>query len=81
MFFDSGTAVMVPVNGTDMYYFPKDASNYDEVFGRNTSYTIDPEECMATNFGYLLAYDQDGPEGKGYNTPEIIDGIRGYLQK
>ena len=79
MFFDSGTAVMVPVDGTDMYYYPEDASNFDEVFGINTSYTIDPEECMATNFGYLLAYDQDGPEGKGYNTPEIIEGIREYL--
>ena len=78
-FFDTGTAVLVPVDGTDKYYYPEDAANYNEVLGENTDYTIDPEECMADNFGFLMAYDAEGPEGKGYKTPEIIDGIRDYL--
>ena len=78
-FFDTGTAVLVPVDGTDKYYYPEDAANYFEVLGENTDYTIDPEECMADNFGYLIAYDAEGPEGKGYKTPEIIDNIRDYL--
>ena len=78
---DTGTAVLVPVDGTDTYYYPEEAANYNEVLGENTEYTIDPEECMADNFGYLLAYDAEGPEGKGYKTPEIIDGIRDYLME
>ena len=32
------------------------AENFDEVFGTNTDYVIDPEECMADNFGHTLAY-------------------------
>ena len=80
-FFDSGTAVLVPVDGSDKYYYPEDASNFLEVLGENTDYNIDPEECMADNFGYLIAYDAEGPEGKGYKTPEIIDEIRDYLTK
>ena len=31
-----------------------DAENFIEVFGDNTDYVIDPEECMADNFGYAL---------------------------
>ena len=79
-FFDTGSAVLVPVDGSDQYYYSEDASNFKEVMGENTEYTIDPEECMADNFSFLIAYDKDGPEGKGYKTPEIIDGIRDYLQ-
>ena len=78
-FFDTGTAVLVPVDGSDQYYYPEDASNFNEVLGENTGYTIDPEECMADNFAFLVAYDKDGPEGEGYKTEEIIDGIRDYL--
>ena len=52
-----------------------------EILGKNTDYVVDPEECMADNFGFLIAYDKDGPEGKGYPNPEIIEGIRSYLQQ
>lgn len=80
-FMDTGTAVLIPVDGTDLYYYPEDASNFLEVLGKNTDYTIDPEECMATNFGNLIAYDKEGPKREGYPTPEIIEGIRDYLQQ
>ncbi len=46
-FFDSGTTALVPIDGTDKYYTPEDADNFDEVFGKNTGYVIDPEECLA----------------------------------
>ena len=36
---------------------------------------------MANNFGFLIAYDGDGPEGDGYKTPEIVDGIRDLLRR
>ena len=78
-FFDSGTTALVPIDGTDKYYTPEDAENFDEVFGTNTGYVIDPEECMADNFGYLLAYGMDGPDGKGYPNPEIITSIEDRL--
>ena len=80
-FFDLGTTALVPVDGTDKYYLPEDAENFDEVFGTNTDYVIDPEECMADNFGFLIAYEMDGPEGKGYNNPEIITLIEDVLKK
>lgn len=80
-FFDFGSAALVPIDGTDTYYLPEQASNFNEILGANTEYVIDPEECMADNFSYLLTYDKEGPDGKGYPNPEIIEGIRDYLQK
>ncbi|MCR5404022.1 MAG: hypothetical protein K6E91_09445, partial [Butyrivibrio sp.] len=66
---------LVPVDGSDKYYFKEDASNFDDLFGKNTDYVIDPEECMADNFRFAVVYGKKGPEGKGYETPEIIDRI------
>ena len=76
LFFDSMSAVLVPVDGSDIYYLPEDAENFWEIFGENTDYVIDPEECMADNFGYALAYGEDGIE---YPNPEIIEKILDYL--
>ena len=78
-FFDCATTALVPVDGSDIYYTPEQAENFDEVFGTNTDYVVDPEECMADNFGYALAYGMDGPKGDGYSNPEIIEGIMDYL--
>lgn len=80
-FFDSGTTALVPVDGTDSYYTPDQAENFDEVFGRNTDYVIDPEECMADNFSYAMAHGAKGLDGKGYETPEIIEGILEYVSR
>ena len=63
------------MDGSDKYYFKEDASNFDDLFGKNTDYVIDPEECMADNFRFAVVYGKKGPEGKGYETPEIIDRI------
>ena len=38
-------------------------------------------EAMADNFSFAVVYGMDGPEHKGYNTPEIIEGIIGILSK
>ena len=66
---------LVPIDGTDVYYTMDQASNFDEVMGRNTDYVIDPEECMADNFSAAMQYGIDGEEGKGYPDPEIIQGV------
>ena len=71
---------LVPTDGTDKYYTPEDTENFDEIFGKNTGYVIDPEECMADNFGYLIAYGLEGPDGKGYPNPEIITSIEDILK-
>jgi hypothetical protein len=62
-----------------LYYTQEEASDFDEIFGTVTDYVIDPEECMADNFGYLIVYADDGPDGNGYPDPQIIDGIRQKL--
>ncbi len=74
-FFECMTTGLVPVDGTDIYYTPEDAANFDEIFGTNTGYVIDPEECMADNFSFAVLYGMEGPGGKGYPNPEIIEGI------
>lgn len=80
IFMAYGTTALVPVDGTDTWYTPEQASNFDEVFGTNTGYVIDPEECMADNFSFAVVYGDKGPEGNGYPNPEIIEAISGYLR-
>ena len=69
------TTVLVPIDGTDIYYTPDQTSDFDEIFGTNTDYVTDPEECMADNFAYAMYYGMNGPDGQGYPDPEIIKGI------
>ena len=58
-----------------------DKTNYKEVFGANTDYDIDPEECMADNFKYAMYYGIEGKDGQGYANPEIIQGIIDIVSK
>ena len=76
-----GTTALVPIDGTDISYTPGQASNFNEVFGRNTEYVIDPEECLADNFSYAMIYGMEGPSGNGYPDPGIIEGIIGYVKR
>ena len=80
-FFAVSTTALVPIDGTDIYYTPEQASNFNEVFGRNTDYVVDPEECLADNFSYAMLYGMKGPSGNGYPNPEIIEGIIGYVKR
>jgi len=73
-FFSKLLPVLVATNGMGWFSFGY-ASNRDEVFGENTGYTIDPEECIADNFSYAICFGMAGPEGKGYPSPEIVQGI------
>lgn len=73
--------VLIPIDGTDIYYTREQASNFDKVFGTNTDYVIDPEECMADNFADAMLYGLDGRDGQGYPNPEIIQGVIDILSK
>ena len=72
---DCSAVVLAPIDGTDTYYEREQASNFDEVFGTNTYYVIDPEECMADNFKLAMLYGMKGRTGNGYSNPEIIQGV------
>ena len=80
-FMSNDATALVPVDGTDVYYTREQASNFDEIFGTNTAYVTDPEECMADNFAYAMLYGIKGKDGKGYPNPEIISGIIEYLKR
>lgn len=72
---------LVPVDGEENgkeYYLMEDAEDFWDVFGKNTDYAIDPEECMADNFSFALTYGLDG--GKEFRSPEILQGILGLIQ-
>lgn len=73
--------VLVPIDGTDTYYTTDQATNFDEIFGTNTAYVTDPEECMADNFADAMQYGLKGKNGQGYPNPEIIEGIISILGK
>ena len=76
-FFEYAETALIPVDGSDTYYVSGDASNFWDVFGKNTDYVTDPEECMANNFCFALVY---GLNGKEYPDPEIIEQILDYLK-
>ena len=80
-FFSCSETALIPIDGRDTYYTPAQASNFYEIFGENTGYVVDPEECMADNFAYALVYGIKGRDNQGYPNPEIIQGIIDYLQK
>lgn len=69
------------IDGTDTYYVPEQAANFNEVFGTNTGYVIDPEECMADNFAFAMLYGLKGKYGQGYPNPEIIQGIIDIMKR
>ena len=79
-FFASKTTALVPVDGSDLYYTPEQASNFNDIFGTNTNYVVDPEECMADNFAYALTYGTAGKDGKGWQSPQIIEGVQATLK-
>ena len=66
---DNEAVALIPIDGSDTYYLSDQASNFDEIFGTNTDYTIDPEECMADNFAYAMYYGTDGPDGGSDRPP------------
>lgn len=75
-FFDGMMTGLVPVDDLSVMYTSEDASNFWDVFGKNTGYVIDPEETMADNFAYTIVYGF----GREYETPEIIKSIDEYLK-
>jgi len=76
-FFKLAETSLVPIDDLYTIYSATDATNYWDVYGKNTGYTIDPEEGLADNFGLLMSY---GLHGIDYQTPRIIETIDAYLR-
>lgn len=79
-FFDGMYTGLVDINDGTLYRYTE-ASDFYDVLGANTEYCEDPEECMATNFSYAIAYGINGINNAGYKSPEIIESIIEYLRK
>ena len=80
-FFSCSETALIPIDGRDTYYTPAQTSNFYEIFGENTGYVVDPEECMADNFAYAIVYGIEGRDNQGYPSPEIIQAVIDYLKK
>lgn len=78
-FFNCMTSALIPIDGSDVYYTPEQAENFDDVFGKNTDYSVDPEECMADNFAYAIVYGVEGAAEHGFESPEIFEAVLNYL--
>lgn len=77
-FFRNFRQVLVPIDATDTNYDIDQVPDFWDRVGRNTTYVFAPEECMADNFGFAIAY---GLNGKDYQTPELIRNIITTLQQ
>ncbi len=78
MAFENVLVGLVPITDLSFMYTADEASNFWDVFGRNSNNVIDPEETLADNFSFAVLY---GPEGKEYETPEIIYAIDAILRQ
>ena len=85
-FFNCMQSSIVPIDSKGEYYLPEDTDNFWEIFGENTSYVIDPEECMADNFSYAILneeyekYLECKMSKLNFRSPEIIEKIINYLK-
>ena len=76
-FFNFYQGVLVPIDELGVYYPASEVPDFWDVVGRNTNYVFAPEESMADNFAYAVVY---GPNGRDYQTPELITQIIDLLQ-
>ena len=78
-FFNCLQFSIVPIDSKGEFYLPEDAKNFWEIFGENTPYVIDPEECLADNFSFAML-NQKYEKFLNLKNPEIIKKIINYLQ-
>lgn len=73
-FFDAVETKLMPIDDTSKLYSVKEATDFWEVFGKNTDYILAIEETMADNFSYAVMLDQE--EIKRFPNPEILQEIQ-----
>lgn len=73
-FFDAVETKLMPIDDTSKLYSVKEATDFWEVFGKNTDYILAIEETMADNFSYAVMLDKE--EIKVFPNPEILQEIQ-----
>lgn len=85
-FFNCLQFSIVPIDSKGEFYLPQDIENFWEIFGKNTPYVIDPEECLADNFSFAILnqeyekYSECKRSELNFKNPEIIEKIINYLK-
>ena len=85
-FFNCLQFSIVPIDSKGEFCLPQDTENFWEIFGKNTPYVIDPEECLADNFSFAVLnqeyekYSECKRKGLNFKNPEIIEKIINYLK-
>ena len=82
-FFNHMQCVLVPLDAPDTMIPIDQASDFYTVLGHNTDYVIAAEECLADNFGFLIAFGFNGyydfvngeVQFVRYQTPQLIHNI------
>lgn len=72
-FFEFIRPALVPLDDMTKVYDTNEINDFWETVGRNTSYVIAPEECMADNFSYAVIRGTN--PASPYKTPELIKKI------
>lgn len=76
-FFDANEVKLMPIDDTSKLYSIEEATDFWDVFGKNTSYILAIEETMADNFAYAVIYDEEIQ--KKFPNPEIFKKIQKKL--
>ncbi len=65
---EDGKTVIYPLN---------ECSDFYDKVGRNTSYVINPEECLADNFCFVMT----GKDSNDFKTPAILEAMKQVLKE
>lgn len=76
-FFDAIEVKLMPIDDTSKLYSIEEATDFWDVFGKNTNYILAIEETMAENFAYAVIYDEKIQ--KKFPNPEIFKKIQKKL--
>lgn len=79
-FFDNAQAHLIPVDSPDTVYTTDEVEDFWDVFGKNTYYVIDPEECLADNFYCAFLINQGDFKDFKWESPEILEKISTILK-
>lgn len=67
-------------NGKTVIFSTKDASDFSSQLGENTGYVINPEECLADNFSFVLT-NTTSVKSKPLPNMDLINRIKAVLNQ
>lgn len=79
-FMTNSAAHLIPIDSPDTVHTIDEVENFWDVFGENTGYVIDPEECLADNFSYAFLINEEQFKNIDWPDVEIIEKISKLLK-